>query len=209
MKVAAIIPAYNEEENIALVLSTITKVEEISEIIVVDDGSIDKTAQIARGFGVETIRLPENMGKSLAMREGLRHTSCPIIMFLDADLIGLTKSKVQDMIHPVINGYGDMSLGIFSSGRSMTDLAQKIAPYLTGQRVIRRCILDELKEEDWLSGFGIEIAITQFAKDSNIKIIKVPLDNTTHTMKEEKLGVVRGMAARAKMYWEIMKQLGH
>lgn len=209
MKVAAIIPAYNEEENIALVLSVVTKIGEISEILVVDDGSIDKTAQIAQSFGVKVLQLPKNQGKSLAMREGMFHTDAPIIMFLDADLIGLTEEQVKNMLSPIIAGYGDMSLGIFSSGRSMTDLAQKVAPYLTGQRVVKRWILDGLDEDDWLSGFGIEIAITQFAKGSNIRIVEVPLNSTSHVMKEEKMGVIRGVAARARMYWDIMKQLSH
>lgn len=209
MKVAAIIPAYNEEKNIPSVLSIITKIKEVREILVVDDGSTDKTAEVARSFGVKVLRLPYNQGKSLAMREGLNHTSAPIVFFLDADLVGLTEEQVKDMISPIIHGYGDMTLGIFYSGRSVTDLAQRVAPYLTGQRAMKRWVLDGLQEEEWLSGFGIEIAITRLAKNSNIRIVEVPLENATHVMKEEKMGFFRGAAARAKMYWEIVKQLSH
>lgn len=67
MEVAAIIPAYNEEKNIGLVLSVVTQIPEIGEIVVVNDGSTDRTSQIALSFGVKLIELKENQGKSLAM----------------------------------------------------------------------------------------------------------------------------------------------
>ncbi|MFY9177743.1 MAG: glycosyltransferase family 2 protein [Caldicoprobacterales bacterium] len=209
MKVAVIIPAYNEEKSIGLVLSVVTQIPEITEIVVVNDGSTDKTSQIALSFGVRIIEFHENQGKSLALRAGVMSTTSPIVLFLDADLIGLTQELVKDMILPIIHGYADMTLGIFCSGRSVTDLAQKIAPYLTGQRAMKRWVLDRLDLEDWQTGFGIEMAITRLAKNSDLRIMKVPLANVTHAMKEEKMGLVKGVAARAKMYWEIIKQLSN
>ncbi|MFY9296454.1 MAG: glycosyltransferase family 2 protein [Clostridiales bacterium] len=209
MKVAVIIPAYNEEKSIGLVLSVVTQIPEITEIVVVNDGSTDKTSQIALSFGVRIIEFHKNQGKSLALRAGVMSTTSPIVLFLDADLIGLTQELVKDMILPIIHGYADMTLGIFCSGRSVTDLAQKIAPYLTGQRAMKRWVLDRLDLEDWQTGFGIEMAITRLAKNSDLRIMKVPLANVTHAMKEEKMGLVKGVAARAKMYWEIIKQLSN
>ena len=201
--------AYNEEKSIGLVLSVVTQIPEITEIVVVNDGSTDKTSQIALSFGVRIIEFHENQGKSLALRAGVMSTTSPIVLFLDADLIGLTQELVKDMILPIIHGYADMTLGIFCSGRSVTDLAQKIAPYLTGQRAMKRWVLDRLDLEDWQTGFGIEMAITRLAKNSDLRIMKVPLANVTHAMKEEKMGLVKGVAARAKMYWEIIKQLSN
>ena len=137
MKVSAIIPAYNEEKNIGRVISVLVQIEEIVEILVINDGSTDKTSEIARSYGVKVIDFPENRGKGLAMWVGVMHTNSPVVIFLDADLIGLTKQQVRDMISPIINGYADMTLGIFCQGRPMTDLAQRIAPYLTGQRAMK------------------------------------------------------------------------
>ncbi|NLJ41186.1 MAG: glycosyltransferase family 2 protein [Clostridiales bacterium] len=207
MSVAAIIPAYNEEKNIGTVLSILTAIEEITEIIVINDGSTDSTSHIARSHGVKVVDLERNQGKSIAMYQGIIHTKAPIILFLDADLIGLTSQHVNNMIYPIINGYAEMTLGIFNSGRSLTDLAHKITPFLTGQRALFRWILNDLKPEDWLTGYGIEMAITRLAKRSDLRVVEILLEETTHAMKEEKLGLVRGMASRAKMYWEIMKQL--
>ena len=209
MKVSAIIPAYNEEKNIGRVLSVLIQIEEIVEILVINDGSTDKTNEIAHSYGVKVIDFAENHGKGIAMWAGVMHTNAPVVLFLDADLIGLTRQQVRDMISPIINGYADMTLGIFCHGRAMTDLAQKIAPYLTGQRAMKRWVLDNLDKEDWQTGFGIEMKITRLAKTSNIRVMEVPLVNTTHTMKEEKMGFVRGVAARARMYWEIIKQLNY
>mgnify|MGYP000909570044 CR=1 FL=1 len=209
MKVSAIIPAYNEEKNIGMVLSILTQIEEISEILVINDGSVDKTSEIARMYGVEVVEFTENHGKSLAMWAGVTRTNAPVVIFLDADLIGLTRQQVKDMILPITNGYADMTLGIFCQGRSMTDLAQRIAPYLTGQRAMKRWVLDSLDKEDWQTGFGIEMTITRLAKTSNIRIMEIPLENTTHAMKEEKMGFVKSVAARARMYWEIIKQLNY
>lgn len=206
MKVAAIIPAYNEEKYIGSVLSVLQEIQDLSEIIVVSDGSVDKTADVARSYGANVIELSHNQGKGIAMRQGLLHTSAPIILFLDADLIGLTSSQVKDLLTPVIQDYADMTLGIFYSGRTVTDVAQKLAPFLTGQRAVKRWILDALTDEDWMSGFGIEIALTRIAQNVNIRMLEIPLHNTTHVMKEEKMGIVRGVAARAKMYWEIARK---
>jgi len=207
MEVAAIIPAYNEEKNIAQVLSCIYQMEELSEILVVSDGSTDRTVETAHLFGVRTIELPYNQGKSYAMKTGLQSTTAPIVLFLDADLIGLKKHHVRSLISPLIDGVADMTLGIFTSGRNVTDLAQKIAPFLTGQRAVKRWILEDLNQEEWTSGFGIEVALTRYARENKLKVSEVYLENVTHVMKEEKLGLAKGVAARIKMYWEIAKEI--
>jgi len=204
--VAAIIPAYNEEKYIGGVLSALQTAHYVSKIIVVNDGSTDKTGQVARSYGVTVIDLPRNQGKSLAMRQGLLHTTAPIILFLDADLIGLTAEQVYSLLLPVIQNSADMTLGVFCSGRTITDIAQKLTPFLTGQRAVKRWILEALSEEDWMSGFGIELSLTKLAQDLNINVLEVPLQNITHAMKEEKMGIARGVAARAKMYWEIARR---
>ena len=100
MKVSAIIPAYNEEKNIGRVLSVLIQIEEISEILVINDGSTDKTNEIAHSYGVKVIDFAENHGKGIAMWAGVMHTNAPVVLFLDADLIGLTRQQVgYDISH--------------------------------------------------------------------------------------------------------------
>lgn len=208
MSVSAIIPAYNEEKHIGQVLYAVKRVGEIDDIVVVSDGSTDRTAEVACGFdGVRVIELPQNMGKGYAMKAGLDNTSASIVLFLDADLLGLEPHHVRALLLPVFHGVADMVLGVFCSGRGMTDLAQKLTPFLTGQRAVKRWVLDMIGEEVWSTGYGIEMALTRCARKWNLRVMEVPLYGVTHVMKEEKMGAMRGMAERLKMYWEIAKQL--
>lgn len=207
MNVTTIIPAYNEKHHIGEVLSAVCSVDTIDEIIVVSDGSTDDTANAARDFKVKVIELDRNYGKGFAMKIGFCNAHCPIILFLDADLKGIQSYHIESLIIPVQLDIVDMTLGVFSSGRGATDLAQKITPFLTGQRAIKKCILDDIKESNWPGGFGIELMLTKQANANKLRILKVPLDHVSHVMKEEKMGLTKGIMARLKMYWEIAKEL--
>ena len=206
MEVSIIIPAFNEENNIPLVLEPLCSMEEPYEILVVNDGSSDRTSDIARSFGIQVLDLPKNKGKSYAMWTGLNKTAGEIILFLDADLVGLKPEQIKWLIAPIEEGYADMTVGVFYSGRSITDLAQKLTPFLSGQRGVKRESLIYLNDDDWKSGFGIEVALTRYAKDHHLRIMEIPLENVSQTMKEEKLGLGNGMKARLKMYWESFKE---
>lgn len=206
MPVSAIIPAYNEEKNVGNVLTVLKNVWEIGEIIVVNDGSRDNTARTVDQFGVRLINLPRNMGKGAALKAGLDKCCSEYVLFLDADLVGLTENHIRKLMAPVLSNSADMTIGVFRSGRVRTDWAQKICPYLSGQRAVRKAVLDNMKNMD-MAGYGIEIALTKYIEKEKIKALEVELDELTHIMKEEKLGVVRGLGHRMKMYWQIYRGL--
>lgn len=208
MRVSAVIPAYNEEKTIGAVLSVVIKCPEIDEVIVVNDGSEDGTSEVVRQYPVQLIELKENRGKGGAMKEGVNRATGEVLLFLDADLIGLTVEHLRDLLEPVAAGDVEMAIGIFANGRIFTDLAQVIAPYLSGQRVITRSLLECLDNME-LTRFGIEVALTRYARANQIPCAEVVLEEMSHVMKEEKLGVVRGFAYRLKMYWEILKVIPH
>lgn len=205
MDVAAIVPAYNEAKTIGAVLGVLTKCRLINEVIVVSDGSTDDTVKIALQFdGVQVVELPENRGKGGAMKAGLEQTAAEIVLFLDADLIGLTEDHVNALLQPVLENQALMSLGVFEKGRIATDLAQKVAPYLSGQRALQRDLLSDLSDLD-LTRFGVEVALHRYMEENKIPVALVNLPDLSHLMKEEKLGLWKGLAARGKMYWEIIK----
>lgn len=204
MRTIAIIPAFNEEKTIGSVLSVLMTMPLIDEVIVVNDGSSDKTSDVARRFNVTLIDLSENRGKGGAIKAGLDRSSADVVLFLDADLVGLSKEHVDSILKPVLAGEADMSLGLFEHGRVTTDLAQKVAPYLTGQRAIRREVLEKVNDLD-VSRFGVELAITKVVDAEKLTVREVHLRDLTHVTKEEKLGVIKGFAARMKMYWEIVR----
>jgi glycosyltransferase involved in cell wall biosynthesis len=204
VRVIAVIPAYNEEKTIGGVLSVVVRVPEIDEIVVVNDGSTDNTAQVASQFRVRLVDLRQNLGKGGAIQAGLNNTKADVVLFLDADLIGLTTGHVRQLLEPVTDGQAAMCIGLFENGRVATDLAQKVAPYLSGQRAIRRNVL-EMVDDIAISRFGVEVAITQLVEAKQLPVKEVYLKDLTHVTKEEKLGVMKGFAARMKMYWEIVR----
>lgn len=202
-----IIPAYNEAANIGRVLHVVSDMPDFQEIIVVDDGSGDRTAEVADAFGVRVIRLERNQGKGGALAAGLKACETPFLTLLDADLIGLQKHHVRALGQPVLNGEAAMSMGIFASGRFRTDWAQMIAPSITGQRVLRRELLASLPGLE-KTRYGVDLALTRHAKRLGVPVAEIVLRDVTQRMKEEKLGLARGMAARLKMYWEILRVIG-
>lgn len=207
MSVTAIIPAFNEEQTIGNVLNCLKDVQEVTQIIVVSDGSTDGTAEVARSCGVDVIELPENVGKGGAVKSGADNCKNDIILFLDADLIGLTDRHVMDLIKPVLDNEADMTIGIFKNGRIVTDLAQKVTPCLSGQRAIRREVFNRIPNID-ITRYGVEVALTKFIDKNSVRVTEVYLEDMTHVTKEEKLGLVKGVQARFKMYWDIVKILG-
>lgn len=205
MKITAIIPAYNEEKTLGNVIEVLQQCRVVNSIIVVSDGSTDSTVKVALDFdGLTVIELLENRGKGGAIKAGLDHTDAGVLLFLDADLIGLNEQHVNDLLMPVIENEVAMTIGVFEKGRMATDIAQKMAPFLSGQRGVCRDLLENISDLD-LSRFGMEVALHQYVEENNIPVVQVNLHDLSHVMKEEKLGFWRGMAARGKMYWEILR----
>ena len=206
MSVTAIIPAYNEEKTIGNVLDVVSESPLINEIIVVSDGSWDNTANIAKAYGVKVIELKNNIGKGGAIKAGLVECNSDIVLLLDADLIGLKKNHIYDLVNPIIYENIDMTIGIFKNGRPITDIAQKIAPNLSGQRAVKKWILDEIEDMDFVR-YGIEVSLTIHVNKRSYKVKEIYLEDMTHLTKEEKFGLVHGFSSRIRMYRDIIKVL--
>lgn len=204
MKVACVIPAYNEENTIRNVINAIMDVEFIEKVIVVSDGSTDNTSKVAKDCGAIVLELHKNMGKGAALKAGFKCCDEDIILFLDADLIGLNPNHIIKIIEPILKNGAEMVVGVFKNGRFLTDLAQMIAPYLSGQRAVKRVLLEEMYDMD-VNRYEFEAALTEMFKKRNYKISCVKLNDLTHVMKEEKYGFLRGSRERIKMYWQILR----
>ena len=83
--VSIIIPAFNEEEGIGGVLERIRTLSLQAEIIVVDDGSTDKTAEVAAAAGARVMRNPMNRGYGFSLKHGMMHATHDTIVITDAD----------------------------------------------------------------------------------------------------------------------------
>lgn len=87
MRISVIIPVYNEEKTIEKVITKIKEVPIEKEIIVVDDGSCDRTREILKNIeGIKKIFFDKNQGKGSAIRAGLKLASGDIVIIQDADL---------------------------------------------------------------------------------------------------------------------------
>jgi glycosyltransferase involved in cell wall biosynthesis len=220
LRAAAIIPAYNEAGRIGDVLRAIAASRLVDEIVVVTDGCTDSTAEEARGVAARlpnlvdrslTLRVFEleaNLGKGGAMVHGAHHTDAEVLLFLDADLIGLKPTHVDDLLAPMLGeNPADMALGLFGATRGglfgwwLGFCHRKVAA-ITGQRAIRRDVFLAIPDLT-RSRFGVEIAITRYVHAWKLRTLGVWLHDVTHPIKEEKIGLLRGMRHRLNMYCEI------
>jgi glycosyltransferase involved in cell wall biosynthesis len=211
LKVAAIVPAYNEADRLGAVLEAIGNAALVDEIVVVNDGSDDNTSEVAKSHDlVRLVELTENRGKGGAMHAGASNTDAEVILFLDADLIGITGEAIDSIVRPVVDQEMDVCIGLFSGGRKVTDIAQVVAPYISGQRALPRHVFLDIPEIDTCRS-GVEVAMSKYFRANGIKMGTVTIYGCTHVMKEEKLGFWRGTLARTKMYLDIIRItiLGH
>jgi len=207
LRVSAVVPAYNEEKRIGAVLSVLGATASVHEVIVVDDASTDGTALAAGdGNGARALTLERNVGKGGAMRAGVLRTDADVIVFLDADLVGLTPAHVDALVEPVVLGQADMAVGMFRGGRCITDLSQFLVPYISGQRAMRREVFLAVPNLE-SARFAVETKLTKYAKAHKLKVKTVRLTGVTHVMKEEKRGIVRGVVERGRMYRDIARSL--
>ena len=115
--ISIIIPAYNEENKIKDTLENIKDIDEINEVLVIDDGSSDKTSQVAKSVKSEKIKvftLDKNSGKGYALNFGLdiAMKNADIIGFLDGDL-GSTSSEIKKLITPILANEADVTIAKF------------------------------------------------------------------------------------------------
>ncbi len=101
---SVVVPAYREADRIAATIETIADELPGAEIVVVDDGSGDETANIAERAGAVVVRLPENKGKGGAVRAGVAEASGRTIAFLDADL-AYRPALLNDLVAEVEGGW--------------------------------------------------------------------------------------------------------
>lgn len=204
-KVACIIPAYNEEKYISPVIEAVLNASLVDKVYVVDDGSSDKTSEVAQRAGAYVIKRKVNGGKGAAMESGISKVDAYIYVFIDADLIGLKPSHIDDLVRPLLDGKTKvMTMGKFIGGRVSTHLSQAIAPGITGQRAMSRELAKMLPPLSRF-GFAVEVAINDFATRNGYRILYIPLKGAAQHLKEEKRGFLIGFLHRLRMYYDIIR----
>lgn len=198
-----IVPAYNEAPRIGAVLDVVTRVPNAS-VLVVDDGSRDGTADIARArTGVRVLSLSPNRGKGGAMREALQHTSSPIVVFVDADLIGLRADHISSLIQPLLERPELGQVVGMRDWKGWVGEMQSAMPIISGERAVRRALLERMPPELW-SGFKVEAGINDTVSRAGLKTGLVTFDGVGIVHKTQKFGVAAGLAKYLDMGREIV-----
>ena len=188
-----IICTFNEEKTICDVVKACRVYNERSEILVIDDGSQDSTELLLRNLNktirFNYIKLPENRGKSYAMTVGIENAANDVLLFFDADSIGIRKEHFHDILLPVIENKADMVLGHTAA----KFINVKLTPFkaFTGERVLRKKdilpILDEIRN----IRFGIETYINLYYQTHGKRISYVYLEGLRTLNKYEKTTLVK------------------
>lgn len=189
--VSIVIPAYNEESNVAKVVNVAKELPYVSEVIVVDDGSYDKTAEEAKLVGANVISHTTNQGKGSAINTGFRHSKGDIVAFIDADIHNLTHEKIDMIIGPILEGKTDITKTKFmrESGRVTELTAKPLLKFffpevnfkqpLSGQFAGKRSVLNKVKFE---KDYGVDVGIVLDADVHGIKIQEVDIGEIKHDM---------------------------
>jgi glycosyltransferase involved in cell wall biosynthesis len=180
----AIIPAYNEAETVGGVVAVALQARLVDEVLVVDNGSTDETAKVAAGAGARVVECLEK-GKGQAMAAGVAATGAEVIVFLDADLVGLVPSHVDRLAAAVLEGRAGMACGLFDRGPLQNPVFLRALPILTGQRAVRRDIFERVHIEDQ-QGYKIEAALNSLCSDLGERVESFVCEGLWHRTKEEK-----------------------
>jgi glycosyltransferase involved in cell wall biosynthesis len=198
-RVAAIVPAFNEQASLAEVVSALKATPQVDEIIVVSDGSTDETAAIGRALGVRTIHHKRNSGKAVAMATGVAHTEAPLLVFVDGDILNLSSYLVELLISPVASGQAAMNIGVRHRGWLVNAIHRRTGPLLSGIRCLRREIFEAVPEE-YLAGYRIETALNWACRRLGLRRQTTVLYSLKHLVKEKKHGLLAGVRARLDMF---------
>jgi len=211
--ITAIVCAYNEEETLSDVLHSLSLTPLISEIIVIDDGSADKTASVLEAFGnlphVHPIWFPKNRGKGYAMAEGIQRATGEILVFVDADLVRLEQEHIASMVHPLLRGEADMVIGYPSrGGQAFLDAINVFRP-LAGQRAVFRRDILPLVPQIRTSRFGVETLINLNYRQEAKRVRYVRLDGVLHPVKLEKYSPAKALQMYGQEGAQIIGAVAH
>jgi Glycosyl transferase family 2 len=196
--VAVVIPARNEADRIAATVAAAAELPGVGLVVVVDDGSADRTGAIARRAGAISLRHGRNRGKAAAMQTGATAVSLVDererrerprhLLFLDADL-GESAAKAGPLAGPVLAGAADMTIAVFAAtvkigghglvvGLSGAGIQRatgwRPAQPLNGQRCLTRAAFEAARP--LARGWGVETALTIDLLRQGLRVVEAEVE---------------------------------
>ena len=205
--VSCIIPAYNESSTLANTILAARRCPAISEIIVVNDGSTDRTGEILTLYPfVHVISFTRNRGKSAALAAGLASASSELICLMDADLVGLTETNVSELLDPVLRGEVDVTLSMRKN--SLAFYRHLGLDFVSGERVFpKRLLENKIESVASLPRYGFEVYLNDIIIREGLRVRTVWWNNVHMRRKVEKVGLVKGVWAEFRMVMSIVAEI--
>ena len=230
--VAAIIPAKDEADRIAATVDAVRSLNRVDLVVVVDDGSSDATADLARAAGALVVRHPRNRGKAAAMTSGAGYVSRiefeegrvgptadrRALLFVDGDLEA-SAANLDVLIPPVASGEADMTIATLppqktpGGGRGfVVRLARAGIEEFTGFRAVQplsgmRCLSRRAFDAatPLSRGWGVEVGLTIDVLLSGMQVLEVPCELHHRVSGSD----WRGQLHRARQYRDVALALAY
>jgi len=193
--ISVVIPALNEEKTIRKVIQQAKRNELVSEIIVIDDQSMDDTVREARKEGVR-IYTSTNLGKGDSMREGMMLANNELIVFLDADIPNYSEDIIEKLARPLINNEADFVKSYFDrqAGRVTEILVKPLLEFffphllkfrqpLSGMIAGKRSFFQQVEFEN---DYGVDIGLLIDMDKVNARIREVCIGEIENDMQSLK-----------------------
>ncbi len=226
-RVAAIVPCKDEADRIAATVAAVSAMPQVTRVVVVDDGSTDDTARVAREAGADVVSHPRNRGKAAALESGIRRVRDleaesarrdpgdawrSALLFVDGDLQE-TAANLGVLTDAVLSGEADMTIATLPAqlksggGRGLVvGLARRGIEQLTGFRAVQplsgmRCLSPRALDaaSPLAPGWGVETALTVDVLRAGLTVLEVPCDLQHRVSGSD----WRGQVHRAQQYRDV------
>lgn len=205
MTITCIIPFFNERDQILNILDGVIKIKELDEILLVDDGSTDGSAEIVkkRYPKLTIIHNPKNTGKTEAIAMGLKKAKGTSILLLDADLQNFQYKEVEKAVLVVKN---NPTIAMIILKRNTKRLF-RANTLISGERILQKKDLLEILVKYRPKGFQVELAINQYMMDNNKNVYWMPI-SAVNTSSIKKRGIMSGIQKIIGMHIDIVAYIG-
>ncbi len=229
---SVVMPAYNEEATLAMIVGRVIDIPHLLELIIVDDCSSDRTGEIGRQLSAEQpkvryVRHEKNKGKTEALKTGFALTEGDIVIVQDADL-EYDPNEIADVISPIIQGHADVCYGSrfmvkkatrilyfthYIANKSLTFFSNcftnlNMSDMETCYKAFRGDVIRSMVITS--SGFGFEVEVTAKVAKLHCAVYEVPISYYGRTYEEgKKIGLTDGIAALAYIFkYNLFTRLG-
>ena len=204
-----IIPFYNEGVRPLTTLKIISRVELITQIVCVDDGSTDGTAELVKKEYPQTdlTILPKNGGKAQAVFWGVKKAVYENIVLIDADLLELQAEELRAALSMYLTHQPlDMLILENRSGSTLAEKIHRKNIFLSGKRILKKSDLTEILASQ-PSGYQLETAINAYMI-SQKRTVSWIANSARNPRRVEKIGFFKGLESDLKTEASLIKFAG-